>query len=139
MITDANGRCVLGGVDETGAYCDETVAVKTGRAYEVLRTVAPAFLSNQTFDDAFTFHNPQMYFLVYPGLEASKTDQQFSWHMGGGFVPLSIALGRGSPLVAPQSILAHPVLGSAALVTDGALQGVVLVDLYQLAVSNSFF
>ena len=59
--------------------------------------------------------------------------------MSGGFVPLSIALGRGSPLVAPQAIYYHPVLGSNLLVTDGALQGVVLVDLYQLAVSNSFF
>jgi hypothetical protein len=160
VLADGAGKCIVGGVvPTTGEVCDPTQEVRTGRAYQVLNNAAALKAGTDSVDAGlaypsdskgemvprqsnvgeFTFHNPQMYLVVYPGKQAPKRDMAFTWHMGGGFNPLVIGLGRGSPLVAPQSMFYHPILGSSVLVTDGALQGVVLVDMYQLAVSNAFF
>lgn len=157
VLADNTGKCILAGVvPTTGEVCDETQQVRTGRAYQVLSNadtlmagtdspdpglsyVVANDVGSRSHTDAFTFHNPQMYLAVYPGTQAPKRDMTFAWHMTGGFAPLGISVGRGSPLVAPQTMVYNPILGSSVLVTDGALQGVVLVDMYQLAVSNAFF
>lgn len=147
VTTDpTTGRCIDAGiVQETGEVCDPSQAVRTSRAYEVEYTDRDgeacslrASFSPKPHDDPRTFHNPAMYFVVYAGCEPSKRDMRFSWDWGPGFSPMSIQLGRGSVSIAPQSLVKHPVLGESVLITDGALQGVLLVDLRRLSVVGQF-
>ncbi|MCC6647337.1 MAG: hypothetical protein IT374_17410 [Polyangiaceae bacterium] len=147
VTTDpATGRCIDAGVVQaTGEICDPSQAVRTSRAYEVAYTdklgdacAVRAGFSPRPHDDPRAFHNPSMFFVVYAGCDPSRRDMRFSWDWGPGFTPMSIALGQGSVAVAPQSLVKHPVLGASVLVTDGALQGVLLVDLMRLAVVGQY-
>lgn len=141
VTVDANtGRCIdMGVIPGTTETCDATRALLTGRAYEVPHATWASKGTGIGHADPLTFHNPQMYFAIYEGTEPSTRDMQFAWQAAGGFVPLAISLGRGSSGVAPQSMIHHPVLGPQVLVTDASLQGVMLVDLYQLAVTFNYF
>lgn len=147
VTTDpTTGRCIDAGViQETGEVCDPLQAVRTSRAYEVSYTeqngescTLKSIFSPKKHDDPRTFHNPSMFFVVYSGCEPSKRDMRFSWDWAPGFAPMSIQLGRGSVSIAPQAMVKHPVLGEQVLITDGALQGVLLVDLRRLSVVAQF-
>ncbi len=142
----STGRCIDAGVlQDSGEVCDPLQVARTSRAYEVPYTdrtgdtcaLRPSF-APAPHDDPRTFHNPAMYFVVYGGCEPSKRDMRFAWDWGPGFSPMSIQLGQGSVAVAPQSLVKHPVLGESVLVTDGALQGVLLLDLRRLSVTGQF-
>jgi hypothetical protein len=131
------GRCIDQGIDpQTGVVCDPSFATRTGRAFEVPNS--PAKPDIQPHDGAYTFHNPNFFSVVYAGAEPSRRDMAFVWQMSGGFVPLEINVGVSSIQVAPQAMYYHPVLNTEVLVTDGALQGVVTIDLGTLAVNRDF-
>ena len=93
----------------------------------------------QDQNSPFTFHNPQLFFVLYPGTSPSRRDMSFTFRMVNGFQALTIPLARGSVQVAPQSMISSPALGSQVLITDGAQQGVLTIDLNSLAVSRQFF
>jgi|GEM_PF-614771 len=138
-----DGRCALLGVDSaTGEVCDPSFSTRTGRIYEVPAEVTGQGLTRAStgrfYTDPYTFHNPYLHFLIYAGAEPSLRGMTFSWQTSGGFEPLEIGLGRGSVQVAPQSLFYHPALGTELLVTDGALQGVLSVDLYSLTIVRNF-
>jgi hypothetical protein len=162
----ANGRCVEGGYDlDSGVLCDTTAKTRTGRAYELPPTQTSAVKYRPELDrepapdkagltpdelaSRYVFHNAHLFFAIYPGtpirdengnlVTSSQRDMTFTWRMSGGFVPLAISVARGTVQVAPEAMLSHPVLGSQLLVTDAAQQGVVMIDLDQLAVSKTFF
>jgi hypothetical protein len=130
-----NGECADLGMNQNDEECDATFRTRTSREYEV-----PAGTTSSVgFDDPHVFHNGQFFSVIYPGSQPTQRDMGFSWHETGGFVPLSVGVGRGSSLVSPQAMFYHPSLGTSVLVTDGAQQGVVEVDLLQIAVTNVFF
>ena len=133
----AGARCVDEGVDPaTGVVCDPSFVTRTGRAYEVPNSKTKPNI--QQHDGPYTFHNPNFFSVVYAGAEPSRRDMIFSWQMSGGFVPLEINLGISSVQVAPQAMYYHPVLNTEVLVTDGALQGVLTIDLGTLAINRDF-
>ena len=105
---------------------------RNGRVYEPPNRVP------RPHQDPYTFHDAELFLLVYPGLEPSKRDMIFSWHMTGGFGGLAVSLGRGSSFVAPQALTYSDAIGRAVVI-DGSLQGVVVVDVAAVRVTNTFF
>jgi hypothetical protein len=133
-----SGRCIDQGIDpQTGVVCDPSFVTRTGRAFEVPFDMSTK-VDIQAHDGRYTFHNPNFFSVVYAGAEPSRRDMSFSWQMSGGFVPLEISVGLSSVQVAPQAMYYHPVLNTEVLITDGALQGVVTIDLGTLAINRDF-
>ncbi len=131
-------RCIDQGVDPaTGVVCDPSFSTRVGRSFEVPYK-ADKVADVQAHDGPYTFHNPNFFSVLYAGSEASRRDMTFNWQMSGGFVPLEISVGISSVQVAPQAMFYHPVLNTEVLVTDGALQGVLTIDLSTLAINRNF-
>lgn len=127
------GRCIEAGIDRaTSLICDTTVVKRNGRVFEVPDRTPRAHA------DPYVFHDAELFFAVYPGTLPSVRDMSFSWRMTGGFGGLALFLGRGSTFVAPQSLAYSNAIGRA-IVTDGSLQGVVVVDVGSIVVTNTFF
>lgn len=142
-------RCVEAGIDRTtGAVCDNSLQLRNGRVYQyewrsaLIGKKDPD--GNQIQDDHFAltskylFRNSQMMFGVRSGDTPSVRDMYFFWHMQGGFYGLEVSVGRGSALVAPQSLKLVPSTGEL-MISDGSLQGLVLVEMGNQSVSRSFF
>jgi hypothetical protein len=135
----ADGRCTFLGVDDSsGELCDASFDTRTSRLYEVPAINGARDPQARPHTDPYTFHNPYFYALVYEGTQPSRRGMTFGWSMTGGFRGLEISLGRGSTQVAPNSMFYHPALGTEVLITDAALQGVLSIDLFDLAVVRSF-
>lgn len=135
----AGGRCTLLGVDPSGEVCDGSFATRTGRLYEVdSLSVNSRATKARTHQDPYAFRNPYFTGLVYAGTQASRRNMSFTWTMAGGFQALQVDVGRGSTQVAPQSLVYHPALGAEILVTDGALQGVLSVDMFSFIIARNF-
>ncbi len=107
---------------------------RNGRVFEVPETQQQP----RNHADPYVFHDAELFFAVYAGKAPSIRDMSFNWRMAGGFGGLAIFLGRGSSFVAPQSVTYSDAIGRA-IVTDGSLQGVVVVDVGSIAVTNTFF
>jgi hypothetical protein len=132
-VDPQTGRCVEAGVDrETSLVCDTSVVRRNGRVFE-----APSGAA-RPHDDPFIFHDAELSFFVYGGDQPSRRDMSFSWRMSGGFGGLALSLGRGSSFVAPQALTYSNAI-ERAIVTDGSLQGVVVVDVGAVSVTNTFF
>jgi hypothetical protein len=68
-------------------------------------------------------------FVIYAGANASETDMQFQWEVGGGFSPLLVNLSApNDPITVPQALLPSPFPGTV-IVADGGDKGLVIVDL----------
>lgn len=100
--------------------------------------------------EPYAFQNPMFRFAIKQGMNpnATKEDEKpviperdsfFRFTTSGGFVPLLIALSTdGTSLIAPQGLSFIPSTSELA-VTDGALNGLILVSLSSVAVSRQFF
>lgn len=134
-----DGHCALLGVDSSsGELCEASFLDRTGRIYEIPTSSGSRDPNVREHNDPYTFHNPYFFALVYEGAQPSRRGMTFSWSMTGGFQALEVNLGRGSSQIAPQSMVYHPALGTEVLITDAALQGVMSVDLFSLAVVRNF-
>jgi hypothetical protein len=132
-VDPATGRCIEAGVDRaTSLVCDTSVVKRNGRVFEAPN--GPP----RTHDDPFAFRDAELSFLVYSGTDPSVRDMSFSWRMSGGFGGLALSLGRGSSFVAPQALTYSNAI-ERAVVTDGSLQGVVVIDVGAVSVTNTFF
>jgi hypothetical protein len=135
-------RCVEAGIDRTtGAVCDNALQLRNGRVYqyEWRSATQPQGAPTQfALNSPYLFHNSQMMFGVRSGDTPSLRDMYFFWHMQGGFYGLEVSVGRGSALVAPQSLRVVPSTGEL-MISDGSLQGLVLVEMGNESVSRSFF
>jgi hypothetical protein len=79
--------------------------------------------------------------LANPVNDHTLTARDLTWKfsIGGAFSPLTISLsGTSNASVSPQSMLFIDSLGQLAVV-DGAQQGLVLIDLNTVALSNNYF
>lgn len=117
--------------------CDSTLARKNGRAYELPHGSAPAD------DDPLVFLNPMFRFAITSGDVPSTTnpdrDNIFRWQTTGSFSPMLINLSPDSTsLVQPQAMTFLSPTGELA-VTDGALNGLIFVNLSAAAYSRSFY
>jgi hypothetical protein len=70
-------------------------------------------------------------FALYRGREPSVRDMRFTWQLRGGFVPLTVALSRGSNSL-PEKLSFVPQLGSL-LVVDGGTAGLGYINLTTLS------
>lgn len=126
--------------------CDPDLARKNGRALRVPNTVDnhgswPAIHDG----DPLAFLNPMFRFAVIdPPLNAGKTvtparDLQFRFITQGAFKPLVVNLSAdGSSLIQPVGMSFVPATGQLA-VTDGSINGLLLVNLSSSAVARNFF
>jgi len=138
-------RCVDAGTDPTtGALCEARFVTRTGRAYEVLNNERCADGNPQSptcpgrsLTDRYTFHNPFFFSVLYQGTSPSTRNMTFSWRMTGGFSALLLDIGRGSAAVAPRATAYSSSL-QQLLVSDGAQQGVVVVDMLGFNVRTNY-
>jgi hypothetical protein len=118
VVIDDEGRC--------RPSCDPNRALMNGRVRE-----APA--GPLADDDPLAFHNPFFRFAINAG--ASVRDMQFRFSTGGEFTPLTLSIAVNDPDVQPTNARYLPNTGEL-VVSDGSLEGIVLVDLNALAVTN---
>lgn len=132
IVAREDGRCV--------ESCDPYLSRLDGRAYAITGDGCSADSNACDFgeDSPYLFKNPQMQFSIWEGNKPAVRDMAFAFHESAGFVPLATSIASGTLLVSPQSMVLVPSLGALA-VADGASQGLVLVDLGIVGVSQTFF
>jgi hypothetical protein len=69
---------------------------------------------------------------------ASKRGDRFSFITQGAFVPLTVSLRGNAPNVQPQAITFVPPTGELA-VTDGSLEGLLMISTDSIGVSKQFY
>lgn len=120
---------------ETGVCrnsCDPRLARVNGR---VVHTPADGPVAE---GDPGAFINPMFRFAITGGDPAPERDMQFRFVTQGAFSPLVLNVNRSeSAEFAPQSIRWIPATGELAI-TDGSLQGLIVLSASGLEVSRSF-
>jgi hypothetical protein len=123
---------------ETGACrpsCDPTLARKDGR---VLRTPNSSRDEPVLDGSPTAFINQMFRMAIVDGTEPPQRDMQIRFGTKGQFSPLIVTLLKDTGAVAPVAITYIPPTGELA-VTDGAIQGVITVDLRNVAANRQFF
>lgn len=77
-------------------------------------------------------------FAIYRGTQRSVRDMVFGWEYSGGFSALSVSTAADTTSVSPQRMFWLPQTQNV-VVTDGAAQGLVLIELDSVAVRRSFY
>ena len=122
--------------------CDPTLSRKNGRALRVPNpnpnhTTWPAVTDN----GPLAFINPMFRFAVVdpPSPKSPVLGQQFRFITQGAFKPLLMNLSSDeATLIQPVGMSYVPATGQLA-VTDGSINGLLLVDLSSSSVSRTFF
>ncbi len=141
---DANNRCVLS--------CDPKDSLLNARSFDVpwsspTACAEPMDPPQIDRNSVLAMRNPLFSYVTWSGcgtpMSGSHTlterDLQWKFSIAGGFSPLTISLsGTTGVAVSPQSMLFISSLGQLAVV-DGAQQGLVLIDLNEVAFSTNFF
>lgn len=124
--------------------CDPKQARRNGRALRVPST-GEATAADVADGGKFAFINPMFRFFVQdPPLNASNkavpplVGQQFRFTTLGAFKPLIISLASDGTLIQPVGMAFVPATGQIA-VTDGSINGLLLVDLSSSSVSRPPF
>ena len=124
--------------------CDPTKARRNGRAIPAPSTgdLPPADISD---GGQYAFQNPMFRFVVYdPPRNADNlrrppvVGQQFRFTTAGSFSPLLVKLSTDATLIQPVGMSYVPATGQLA-VTDGSINGLLLIDLSSSAVARTFF
>ncbi|MEZ4310091.1 MAG: hypothetical protein R3F14_18785 [Polyangiaceae bacterium] len=133
---------------ETGVCrksCDPTKVLMNGRAPR-----AESALRTQPVLDSHpdVFRNPMFRFVLIDGAGTDPTsmddpdrpqrDMQLQFGTVGAFTPLSISLVTNNRNVAPMAITLVSPTGELAI-TDGSLQGVMMINLSSASVGRQFF
>ena len=127
--------------------CDPTLVRKNGRALRVPNpnhdhTTWPSVAdSSADAPQPLAFINPMFRFAVVdpPAPQSPVIGQQFRFITQGAFKPLLMSLSTdGTTLIQPVGMSFVPSTGQLA-VTDGSINGLLLVDLSSSSVSRTFF
>jgi hypothetical protein len=118
--------------------CDPTQVRRNGRAFRVANPGgAPAVHDN----DPHAFLNPMFRFAVLdppPPTSKPVVGQQFRFTTSGAFKPLLVSLSTDTTLIQPVGMTYVSATGQLA-VTDGSINGLLLVDLSSSQVGRTFF
>jgi hypothetical protein len=131
VTSDTTGRCI--------ASCDPREALLNARTVTVPRPTSGD--PNIDRNSPLAMRNPLFSFVLWAGASGGTPSRDLTWRFTtqGGLAGLAIALGTNDTRqVAPQSMRALPSLGQVAVV-DGALQGLLLIDLRNVQVVRSYF
>ncbi|MEP7120758.1 MAG: hypothetical protein ABJE95_07610 [Byssovorax sp.] len=123
--------------------CDPNESRRNGRAP---RVVNPGSLPSVPDHDPRGFQNPMFRFAVIdplPTADNKKGDpvvgQQFRWTTSGAFKALQVSLSAdSSTLIQPVGMTYVPATGQLA-VTDGSINGLLVIDLSSSTVVGNFF
>ncbi len=129
--------------------CDPSLARKNGRAPRVPSlpyTSSTVPLPVVPDHDPRGFLNPMFRFAVIDPPRNAKNEpvdpvvgHQFRWTTSGAFKPLQVSLSAdSSTLIQPVGMSYIPATGQLA-VTDGSINGLLLIDLSSSAVARTFF
>ncbi|MEO7328340.1 MAG: hypothetical protein ABI193_07165, partial [Minicystis sp.] len=126
--------------------CDPRLARKNGRVTGTARDKdKPKEIVKVHDREAGAFINPMFRFAVQdkasttPADVASRRDLQFRFTTIGSFTPLLVDLSSDAKtLIAPVGMTYLPSTGDLA-VTDGSINGLILVNLSSVAVTRQFF
>lgn len=122
----ASGQCI--------DTCDPRRKLYSGRAFELSPKTDPV----PVFDDPKVYRNPLMQLVIWSGSEPSERNMTFSFTTANGFYPLLVNLASTTSYVQPQSMQYVPQIGQLAI-ADGAAQGLILVDIASLGVSQTYY
>lgn len=121
--------------------CDPTLSRKNGRALRVPNASPVVTDSSAAEPQPLAFINPMFRFAVVdpPSSQSPVVGQQFRFITQGAFAPHQVNLSTdGSTLIQPVGMTFVRPTGQLA-VTDGSINGLLLVDLSSSAVSKTFF
>jgi hypothetical protein len=114
--------------------CDPVAARRNGRVLE-----APPDAVVADGARPFAFINPMFRFAISSGALPSERDMQFRFTSSGAFVPLLVPLNAdATSLVEPQAITFVPSSNELAI-TDGSINGLIMVSVSTATLSRSFF
>ncbi len=89
-------------------------------------------------DSPCVFQNITTRFAIYRGRQRSQRDMAFTWEYSGGFEALATSIAASSTSVSPQRMHWFPQ-SQDLVITDGASQGLVFVELDTVGVRRYFF
>jgi len=112
--------------------CDPSLARMNGRVRPAPRN-QPVFVG-----DPVAFQNPMFRFAISAGTAAPQRDMQFRFVTQGSFEALFINLAASTADLQPQSLRVIPATGDLAI-TDGSLEGLLLVNPATLDLSRQFY
>ena len=123
--------------------CDPTLSRKNGRAPRVVNSGSvPAVVDH----DPRAFLNPMFRFAVIdpPPSAGNQTGdpvvgQQFRWASSGAFKPLQVSLSSDSATLIQPVGMTYVLATGQLAVTDGSINGLLLVDLSSSKVGRTFF
>jgi hypothetical protein len=111
--------------------CDPTRALRQGRVLEAPIDMAQPVAAG----DPSAFENPFFRFAIYSG--ASERDMRFTFATQSSFVPLTRTMVTDNPDVQPVAARFLPQTGEL-VISDGSLEGLVLMDLAALAITRKY-
>ena len=124
VTTDDQGHC--------RPACDPQQRLLTGR----VRESAPG--AEVSSDDPLAFANPFFRFAINRGDSPSIRDMQFQLRTQHSFAPLAVSMVVNDPDVQPASATYLAPTGEL-VISDGSLEGIVLIDLDLLSVTRQYF
>ena len=87
---------------------------------------------------ACVFESITTRFAIYRGTQRSQRDMAFTWEYSGGFEPLTASISASTTSVSPQRMQWFPQ-SQDLVITDGASQGLVFVELDTIGIRRYFF
>jgi hypothetical protein len=89
-------------------------------------------------DSPCVFESITTRFAIYRGAQRSQRDMAFTWEYSGGFEPLVTSIAASTTSVSPQRMHWFPQ-SQDLVITDGASQGLVFVELDTIGIRRYFF